>query len=362
MKVKLIETIAAALLVGCFAASVAHAQVTAIPSPAQPAPQFTPAQLDQILAPIALYPDPLLAQILMAATYPLEVVQAEGWLQDPNNAALKGDQLTAALEQKPWDPSVKSIVPFPQILRMLDGNLDWTERLGEAFLANQSATMDSVQRLRQRAQAAGKLQSTPQETVATQGQFITIEPPSPQIVYIPVYDPAVVYGPWPYPAFWPYYFPGFFDGVIIGDLGFGWFGVSIIGPLWGWDHWDWGRHRIDIDRDRFTALNRNRAPVGGNIWHHDQSHRSGVPYRDPATRGRFPDGLASPEVQRGLRGYPSGGQSRAASPAFESYGRGEDVRAQAERGHSSRMSMPSFSSSGGGSERSAPSSGSRGHR
>ena len=130
-----------------------------------PAAPVAPQELDAMLAPVALYPDPLIAQILMASTYPLEVVEADRWLQEPANTGLKGAQLMSALDQQPWDPSVKSLVPFPQILRMMDSNLDWTERLGNAFLADQAAVMDSVQRLRQRAEATGELMSSPQQTV-----------------------------------------------------------------------------------------------------------------------------------------------------------------------------------------------------
>jgi len=147
--------------------------------------RFAPGQLDQMLAPIALYPDTLLSQILMASTYPLEVVQTDRWAQDPNNDALRGDQLTAAVEQQSWDPSVKSLVPFPQILHMMVSNLDWTESLGDAFLYDQGAVMDSVQRLRQSARAAGNLQSTPQEVVTDQDQAIAIAPTGPDIVYVP---------------------------------------------------------------------------------------------------------------------------------------------------------------------------------
>jgi len=147
--------------------------------PPQAAPVYSEEQLDQMLAPIALYPDPLVAQILMAATYPLEVVEAERWLQDTQNAGLRGDQLAAALEQQPWDPSVKSLVPFPQIIRMMDQNLQWTEQLGDAFLAEQPQIMDSIQKLREQALAAGTLQSTPQQIVSTQDQTILIEPANP---------------------------------------------------------------------------------------------------------------------------------------------------------------------------------------
>ncbi len=138
------------------------------PAPAVPSgPALTAEQLDQLVAPIALYPDPLVAQIMMAATYPLEVVEADRWLQIPVNTALKGDALTAALQQQTWDPSVKSLIPFPHLLHMMDSNLGWTEQLGDAFLAQQADVMDAVQRLRQRAKAEGSLASTPQQTVST---------------------------------------------------------------------------------------------------------------------------------------------------------------------------------------------------
>jgi len=371
IKAKAVLTIAAVLAVVTFGNLEAFAQ-DAVPAPqSQVTAPFTAQQLDQMLAPIALYPDSLVAQILMAATYPLEVVEADRWLRDPNHAALKGEPLAAALDQQQWDPSVKSLVPFPQILRMMDGNLDWTEQMGDAFLANQAASMDSIQRLRQWAEAAGKLSSTVQEVVATAGPAITIEPASPDIVYVPVYDPAVIYGVWPYPAFPPYYFPNYFGSVVLDSFGFGWMGVAIIGPLWGWNHFDWGRHRIDLDRDRFAGLDRTRdhdQPQIGSTWTHNPSHRLGVPYRDPVMLGRFAGRTGALDAHRNFRGYPTESASqldatpgvRRASdfgrsqepltgmppasphfpPTFESFGRGAVVRAEAGRGRDSRMSSP----------------------
>lgn len=369
MMLKRFATLAGATALAAFVGQAVLAQNAAPPPAIQAtAPAPVPAdQLDQLLAPIALYPDPLLAQILMAATYPLEVVQADRWLQNPGNAALRGDQLTAALAQTSWDPSVKSLVPFPRILSMMDNNLDWTERLGDAFLADQGATMDSVQRLRKRAQAAGNLRSTSQVVVATEGDAVTIAPAMPEVVYVPVYDPWTIYGVWPYPGFPPYYFPDFFAGFVIGSFGFGWWGVPLIEPLWGWGRWDWGSHRIFINRDRFSALNRGRPPIGGGAWEHDPAHRSGVPYRDSGLRGRF-GGSAAPDANRGFRGYPTGGGEQVHAgreqftaprvpPTFESFGRGPDTRFEAERGYSSRTSAPHLESRG-----SMPSGGGRGHR
>jgi len=163
-------------------------------------------------APIALYPDDLLAQMFIAATYPREVVQAQRWVAKPENAKLKGDQLTAALEPQTWDPSVKSLVPYPQVLKMTSDQLDWTQRLGDAFLAQQADVMASVQRLRLKAQEAGTLKTTEQQKVevqpapagsSTQQQTIIIQPAKPQVVYVPTYNPTVVYGSWPYPAYPP---------------------------------------------------------------------------------------------------------------------------------------------------------------
>jgi hypothetical protein len=374
-----LQIIASVLMLMALAALPADAQA---PPPTQSlpdTPQFTTEQYDRTLAPIALYPDPLLAQILMASTYPLEIVQADRWVQDTNNAALKGDQLTAALEQQPWDPSVKSLVPFPRILRMMDDNLSWTEQLGDAFLAGQPAVMDSVQRLRRKAQANGSLRTSPQQVVATQESAITIEPPTRETVYVPVYNPSVAYGQWPYADYPPYYFPGYFDGAIIGGFGFGWFGFGIDLPLWGWGRWDWGGHGLFIDGGRFNGINGHRGGIASGAWQHDPSHRGGVAYRDAGSRARFQAGSRAIGARSNFRGYPAAmtAQSRlsadvergatphsqeerrsnsfqesnsfhATPPAFESFGRGSEVRSQSEQGHASRQSMSHGSSAHGG--------------
>jgi len=269
-----------------------------------PAPALSPEQLDQMLAPIALYPDALLAQVLMASTYPLEIVEADRWLQNPGNAALKGAQLDTALQQQEWDPSVKSLVPFPQILRMMDDHLSWTEQVGDAFLADRAAVMDSVQRLRQLAQAAGNLKSTPYQTVSPQASTIIIESPSPDVIYVPVYDPFLVYGAWPYPGFPPYYFAGYFTMTVVSDASFGWFGLGINFPLWGWSRWDWPRHHIFVDRHRFNQINVRHRPVDNDNWRHDPEHRHGVPYRYPQARREFQPGGGMPDERRHFRGYP----------------------------------------------------------
>jgi hypothetical protein len=340
-------------------------------------PPLTAAQLDQLVAPIALYPDSLIAQILMAATYPLEVVEADRWLRLPANAALKGDALTAALQQQPWDPSIKSLVAFPQLVHTMDSNLNWTEQLGDAFLAQQPDVMDAVQRLRLRAQAAGSLASTPQQAVSTENQEIMIEPASPDIVYVPTYNPWCVYGAWPAPDYPPFLFaPAAANCASGGQLiAFG-AGLAPFG-FWAWGNFDWHHHAIRINHDRFQQFRSGGEP-SGEIWQHDRTHRYGVPYRDPATTARFlgPSGAAL----RGYRGFappivqpaivprarpevPLAGHGPAAivrppagpappprpvPPAFESFGRGAQVRGEAARGFSSRiaptpsMPAPSF--------------------
>ena len=346
-------------------------------SAAQPvaAPDATPltaAQLDRLVAPIALYPDPLIAQILMAATYPLEGVEADRWLQIPANAALKGDALTAAQQQQPWDPSIKSLVAFPQLIHTMNTNLNWTEQLGDAFLAQQPDVMDAVQRLRLRAQAAGSLASTPQQAVSTEDQEIMIEPASPDMVYVPTYNPWCVYGAWPSPDYPPFYFAPGASNCVPGDelIAFG-AGLAPFG-YWAWGHFDWRHHTMRVDHDRFQQFHSGGEPPG-KIWQHDRTHRHGVPYRDPATTARFlgPSGAAlrgyrgfapaivppaKPEVPLVGRGpaaivRPPAGPAvppRPVPPAFESFGRGAQVRCEAARGFSSRiaptpsMPAPSF--------------------
>ena len=283
-------------------------------STSAPAPQYSAAQLDQLVAPIALYPDVLLGQILMASTYPLEVVEAARWVQEPANAALKGDALTSALDPLDWDPSVKALVPFPSVLRMMDKQLDWTQRLGDAFLAQQADVMDAVQRLRRQALAAGTLKSTPQQTVTDESGTIYIAPASPVVVYVPAYDPGVVYAPWPYPDYPPYYFPplpAYYYGYYGPSVGIYFsVGFPIIFPFWGWGHVDWHLHSIHVDPHRVNQINHHhnerfhRPPFEGRDWQHDPQHRVGVPYRSPPVRARFEPRLpGSPQNRYEYRGH-----------------------------------------------------------
>ncbi|MGC2412426.1 MAG: DUF3300 domain-containing protein [Stellaceae bacterium] len=349
-------------IVGIIACVSLHTLTAAQPAPS--VPPLAAEQLDRLVAPIALYPDPLLVQILMAATYPLEVVEADRWLQIPANAALAGDELAAALQQQQWDPSVKSLIAFPRVLRMMDDNLSWIEQLGDAFLAQQAGVMDAVQRLRRLADAAGSLAAGAHQTVSAAGPEITIEPANPEIVYVPAYNPACVYGTWPAPAYPPVSIGSwpadcapvleFHDGVY---PAFG---------FWAWGSFRWHRHDIRIDHARFAHFHRSDESPG-KVWYHDPTHRRGVPYPNPSTAARFlgasaaarrefrgfdttsvaelPAGSAAPTGRRAnppnvIRGGAARAPVIAAPPIFQSFGRGAQVRSEAVRGTSSRMSPP----------------------
>jgi len=267
--------------------------------------RFGQEELDQMLAPIALYPDSLLAQILMASTYPLEVVQADRWTKANKN--LGGDQLNDALDRQDWDPSVKALVPLPQILSMMSERLEWTQKLGDAFLDQQEEVMDTVQRLRARAQAAGNLMDTEQQRVIVQERVIEIVPVQPEVVYVPVYDPMVIYGPWWYPAFRPFFFPPPPGVIIVRGFGF-WRGVAV-GRAWGhaWGHWDWRHRHVNVNINRRININRHmditRANIQTTRWKHDVSHRKGVSYRNEVTRERYGQLTRGAEKRRDFRGF-----------------------------------------------------------
>jgi hypothetical protein len=252
----------------------AAAPPLAAPSPGPPpetaAPEkFSVEQLDAMLAPIALYPDPLLAQVLMASAYPVQIVQAQRWLDDPAHKSLSDAALEKALQAENWDPSVKSLVPFPQVLSMMSAQLDWTQQLGYAMAAQQKDVMDSVQRLRRQAQIAGKLQSTPQQAVTSEGPTVIIQPAQPDTVYVPVYDPSVVYGDWPYPAYPPVYYPpppGYIAGsALVAGLAFG-AGVAIAGGLWGIGYPNWRYGNVNVNVNRWNTVNINRTRITSANW------------------------------------------------------------------------------------------------
>jgi hypothetical protein len=247
-------------------------------------------ELDALVAPVALYPDTLLSMVFMASTYPLEVVQADRWATA--NKKLKGDQLKSAVDKQAWDESVRSLVATPTVLSMMSTKLDWTQKLGDAVLAQQADVMDAVQRLRSKAQANKKLTSTKEQKVTVtqvEGgkQAIVIEPTQPDTVYVPYYDPGVVYGSWPYPAYPPYYFPapGYIAGGLIATgLAFG-AGYALGRWAAGGAYWrggvNWGGNNIVVNR------NVNVRNSGNNTWQHNPKHRQGVRYSSANVQQKF---------------------------------------------------------------------------
>ncbi|WP_407150506.1 DUF3300 domain-containing protein [Bradyrhizobium sp. ORS 86] len=252
---------------------------------------FSQAQIAQLVAPIALYPDSLLTQILMASTYPLEVVEAARWSRE--NPTIKGQALENAMRTQSWDPRVKALTAVPQTLQMMNDKLDWTQQLGDAFLAQQQDVLNAVQQLRAEAQAAGNLQSTPQQIVtvapapadgANSGvRPIVIEPVNPDVYYVPVYNPAQVYGGWDYPGYQPFYWspPGFVASNIIS---FG-AGIAVGAAIWG--GYDWWHNNVIIDVNRYNLFNHASMNIGNNVWVHNPAHRGNVPYANAALTQRF---------------------------------------------------------------------------
>jgi len=296
------------------------------------AAQQSPAQLQQLVAPIALYPDALVAQILAAATYPDQIVEADRWLQQHTD--LKGEQLGQEVDKQPWDPSVKALTEFPSVLANMDKNLSWTSSLGDAYVNQQQEVMNAVQVMRDRAEKAGNLKSTSQEKVAQQGQTIVIEPTDPQVVYVPEYDPWLAYGE-PI-GVWPgwYSYPGLFLAGPGIAFGFG-FGIGYFGGFgWGWHHWgsDWGHRTIIYNHNTYVShsrifanhntFNRGRA----NFNHAGGSHGgSRGPGGSPGVHSfAAPQhGFAAPHAQPGghsgaFGGFNHGGVARGFSSRGQS--------------------------------------------
>jgi hypothetical protein len=259
---------------------------------------FGKEQLDQMTAPIALYPDALLAQVLMASTYPGDVADAARWSKA--NTSAKGEDAVRQVASQPWDPSVQSLVAFPQVLETLSKDAGWVQKLGDAFLAQPEDVMASVQRLRHQAQAAGNLKTTPEQVVKTEAggvggttvvesppDTIIIESADPQVVYVPSYDPSWVYGAWAYPSYPPYYY-GYYPGAALFSFGVG---LAIGGALWGDVNWGGGDIDIDINNEFNRNSNRERNVDRGNRgdgkWNHNSANRDGVPYRDNKSREQF---------------------------------------------------------------------------
>ena len=314
---------------------------------APPYAQETPEQLQRLVAPIALYPDSLVAQILAASTFPEQVVEADRWVQA--NPDLKGDALGKAVDQQPWDPSVKALAAFPSVLGNMDKNLSWTSSLGDAYYNQQPDVMDAVQVMRRRAQAAGDLKTTPQQTVATQDSNISIEPADPDVVYVPAYDPWLVYGApiMAWPGWYPY--PGIWFGGPYLNFGMG-FGIGWFGGFgWGWGHWgfNWGGRYAMYNHGRYysgsrTFYNRSNAYRAGGARGGANGGRGGVNNRAGATARPFEGnkqaarGYAAPRAQSGVR-----------SGAFSGYGHGGQTKSYSSRGKASVGGGAARSSGGG---------------
>jgi hypothetical protein len=250
-------------------------------------------QLDSLVAPIALYPDPLLAQTLAASTYPLEIMQLQQFLQ--KHPTLTGQALAHAVAKQPWDPSVQAMAAFPDVVKRLAENVQWTSDLGNAVVSQESAVMDAVQRMRVKAESNGQLQSTPQQVVETRviddKSVVVIEPASPETVYVPSYNPVAVYGApvYPYPSmYYPSYYPSAGAYAAGAAISFG-LGVAA-GAFWGNGGWGWnagwGRGDINVNRNNYFARNSNLTGYRGanlnNTWRHNAANRGGVGYRNQA--------------------------------------------------------------------------------
>ena len=349
----------------------------------EPAP-FKKEEIEQLVAPIALYPDALVAQILMASTYPLEIVQAARWSKA--NPKVTGKELEDAMQKQSWDPSVKSLAAFPQVLTMMNDKLDMTQKLGDAFLGQQKDVMDAIQRLRAKAHAAGNLKSSKEQTVTSEQEggttVIKIEPSDPKVVYVPTYDPMVVYGPWPYPAYPPYYYypPGYVPGAMFFSFTVG---VIVGNAMWGGCHW--GGSNVYINHNTYNNFNKTNIKSGD--WQHRPEHRKGVEYRDQGSRDKFGGGqrpgVDSREQFRGRAdagrqdiarggvsdrqqdfggagdraggaGDRAGGLDRGGgrqADAFDGVGRGGQTRDFSSRGASSRASAAGRAGGGGGGGR-----------
>jgi Protein of unknown function (DUF3300) len=304
------------------------AQAPAQAGPAPPYTQQTAEQLQRLVAPIALYPDSLVAQILAASTFPEQVVEADRFVQ--THPDLKGGALAQAVDQQPWDPSVKALTAFPTVLGNMDKNLSWTSSLGDTYYNQEQDVMNAVQVMRQRAEQAGNLKTTPQQVVTTQGSTIVIQPVAPDVVYVPAYDPWLVYGGpivawpgwYPYPGIW-------FDGPYLSfgiAFGIGFFG----GYLWGWPHWgfDWHNRCVIYNHDRYYS--RSNTFYNRSAYYRGGGARGGVYVRPGATPRPFSGNTQA------ARGYAAPqGQSGVRSGTFSDYDHGGQVRSYSSRGSAS---------------------------
>ncbi len=289
-----------------------------IPVIAENKESFSEAQLDQMMAPIALYPDSLLSQILMASTYPADVSEAVKWSKE--NASQKGDAAVKAVQDKKWDPSVMSLVAFPQVLEMMGKKPDWVQNLGDAFLATPDKVMDSAQKLRKKAKDEGNLKTTKQQVVSVEKDkdakteshqsVIIIEPADPEIVYVPVYNPTVVYGVW----WWPHYTPYYYRPIgypLASGIAFG-IGIGITRSLWGGCNWRHGSVNININK--YNNINRNQININNksSTWKHNSNNRKGTPYRDKSTRDKYNNNRAGADSRKDYRGRTQDSSKRNA--------------------------------------------------
>jgi len=313
------------------------AQAAPPAAPAQaPAPPYTqqaPEELQRLVAPIALYPDSLVAQILAGSTFPEQVVEADRWVQA--HPDLKGDALGQAVDQQPWEPSIKALTAFPSVLGNMDKNLSWTSSLGDAYYNQQSDVMDAVQVMRQKAEQAGNLKTTPQQNVENQGSTIVIQPADPNIVYVPAYDPWLIYG---YPIVgWPgwYPYPGIWYGGPYLSFGAG-FGIGFFGGFgWGWGGWGFDWH------NRYALYNHGRYYSRSNTFYNRGNFYRGGGVRGGAFGDRGGARISGGDRpfngdNRAARGYAAPrGQSGVRSGAFSGYDRGGQTRSFSSRGSAS---------------------------
>ena len=339
----------------------APAPPQAAPAPTEQAPpytQSTPEQLQQLVAPIALYPDSLVAQILAASTFPEQIVEADRWVQEHQD--LKGDALGQAVDPQPWDPSVKALTAFPSVLGNMDKNLTWTSSLGDAYYNQQQDVMDAIQVMRQRAEKAGDLKTTPQQVVSDQDSTISVQPANPEVVYVPAYNPWMVYGDpiMAWPGWYPY--PGIWYGGPYLSFGMG-FGIGFYGGFgWGWNHWgfDWHHRYATFGGGRYysrsnTFYNRSSFNRGGGA-------RGGVPNRGNINRGGGAGGGFSGRPgpaarafngnRQAARGYAAPrGQTGTRTGAFSHIEKGGQTKSYSARGKASVSSGASRGGGGGGS-------------
>ncbi len=318
--------------------------------------KLTKDELEALVAPIALYPDPLLAQCLVASTYPLDVVAAQQWLNQ--NSSLKGEELGKAAEQQKWDPSVQALVLVPDALKRLSENISWTTDLGDAFLAQESEVMDAVQALRLKAKNEGKLQTTEQQKVETKTvestTVVEIQPASTEVVYVPAYSPTVIWGPmyYPYP---PLYYPPYYGGAWLG------FGVGIaigigISGGWGWGcGWHGGGNTININNNNnfVSHYNRNNNVnrSGNSNWQHNAQQRGGAPYKDRATASKYGGGARGDSAQaRQSQASQRQGQRGGASATNRSSGASSTSRSGNQVGNRSASTSSRSSGAFGGAQ------------